>query len=191
MNEKKNIIIIGSSAGGPRILKEIFNDLPKLNGSILLIQHMPGFINQSICDSLNEISHMQVKIAEDKEILKPGNVYVAPSEYHLKLFENERIYLEDSQKINYVCPSIDVTMTSLVPSPNYNILGIILTGMGRDGAQGINYIKQIGGTTIAQDEKTCIIFGMPKEAIATGSVDLILNPAEIKKTIIQTTGVTT
>ena len=184
----KNIVIIGSSAGGPRILKSIFQDLPLLDSVIIIIQHMPKFVNESLCQGLDNLTDMSVVIAQDGEELQSGTVYIAPSEVHLELEENMKVKLSKGDKINYVCPSVDVTMRSLEKQSDSVIIGVVLTGMGRDGANGITHIKRINGVTIAQDEKSSIIFGMPKEAIQTGQVDWVLDPYQIKIKIIELVG---
>jgi two-component system chemotaxis response regulator CheB len=184
----KNIVIIGSSAGGPRILKELFKDLPLLKGSIIVVQHMPKFVNESLTGSLDHLTAMSVRLAQNGDKLQSGTVYIAPSEVHLELVNNNEIKLFQGEKINYVCPSVDVTMKSIINEMNIQVIGVVLTGMGRDGADGIGHIKQNQGITIAQDEKSSIIFGMPKEAIQTGKVDWILNPDQIKFKLIELLG---
>jgi two-component system, chemotaxis family, protein-glutamate methylesterase/glutaminase len=185
----ENLIVIGASAGGPRILKEIFTDMPVLNAGVVLIQHMPKFINESLRQSIAGGTRMKTKIAENQEFLENGTLYVAPSEKHLKLLHNRQIRLFDGDKVNYVCPSVDVVMLSVKPVPGMSSVGLVLTGMGRDGAEGIAHLKHIHGTTIAQDEASSVIFGMPKEAISTGCVDWILPPAEIRKKLIDLVGI--
>jgi len=180
-----NIVIIGSSAGGPRILKKIFTDLPLLRGSIIIIQHMPEFVNKSFCKELNSITEMEVVIPKYSDILQIGKVYIAPSEYHFELIDNSKIRLFKGEKVNFVCPSVDVTMKSIIKKANMNIIGIILTGMGQDGKEGIVHINSIDGTTIAQDKYSSIIFGMPREAIETGCIDYVLNPEQIKDKLIE------
>lgn len=180
-----NIMIIGSSAGGPRILKEIFTDLPLLNGCIVIVQHMPKFINESFCRTLNQTTGMDVQIAKEDDVLHAGRVYIAPSEVHLELINNRTIRLIRSEKVNFVRPSIDVTMKSVQRKSGYSIIGVILTGMGKDGAAGIRHLNEIGGITIAQDEETSIIYGMPREAVATGNIDYILTPPKIKEKFIE------
>jgi len=176
----KNIVIIGASAGGPRILKQIFIDLPRLEASIIIIQHMPKFVNNSLVETLGRYSKFDVKIAEDGDILTSGLAYVAPSEVHLKLVDNRKIRLYQGEKVKFVCPSIDVAMLSIEKSSSGKIVGIILTGMGNDGAEGLCHIKRIDGTTIAQNKETSTIFGMPNEAIKTSMVDFVLPPEQIK-----------
>ena len=184
-----NVVVIGSSAGGPRTLKELFRGLPLLNCSIILVQHMPKFVNDSLTKHLNQLTDMTVEIAKNGENIKRGKVYVAPSEQHLGLINNRIIQLFKGEKVNFVCPSIDVTMKSLKRMPGGKIIGVILTGMGKDGADGISHIKKVGGITIAQDEETSIIYGMPREAFKTGNIDLVLSPGGIKEKLIKLLGV--
>jgi two-component system chemotaxis response regulator CheB len=181
----KMIVVIGASAGGPRILKNVFTGLPALKCSIVLIQHMPQFINESLIQTISECTDMDVQLAVDGQILKDGCVYVIPSEVHAEVVQNRSLRLFKGDPVNYVCPAVDVTMESLRKETGVQHIGIVLTGMGRDGAKGICHIKAIGGMTIAQDEKSSIIFGMPKEAIETGCIDLILSPEEINEKLRQ------
>jgi two-component system chemotaxis response regulator CheB len=183
------IIVMGSSAGGPRILKEIFSGMPKLNAGVVLVQHMPRFINQSLRESISRVTGMAVAVAEDGDMLENGKVHIAPSELHLRLVQNRHIRLIKGEKVNFVCPSVDVTMMSLKPMDGMYLYGVILTGMGRDGAEGIAHMKRIGGVTVAQNQETSAVFGMPKEAAATGCVDHVLSPAEIRERLIQWIGV--
>ena len=189
--ENLNIVIIGSSAGGPRILKKLFTGMPFLNGCILVIQHMPKFVNDSLNSMLDGCTDMTVRIAKDGEKLERGHVYVAPSEIHLELENNRTIRLREGEKVNFVCPSVDVTMKSVKKIPGALLIGIILTGMGKDGAEGIRHIKKMDGITMAQDEKTSVIFSMPREATQTGTVDFILTPDEIREKLVELLGVLT
>ncbi len=184
IDRSKHIVIIGASAGGPRVLKTIFNQLPLLKCCIIIVQHMPKFVNEHIRESLDLFCEMYVKIAEDGEWLKDGVVYIAPSELQIKLKDNRRIHLFDGEKINFVCPAVDSIMKSLHKDHGSQLMGIILTGMGRDGADGISHMKHIGAVTVAQDQETSAIWGMPKMAIDTGDVDWVLNPEEIRKKLI-------
>jgi two-component system chemotaxis response regulator CheB len=176
--------VIGSSGAGLPILTSLFQDMPKLHGSVILIQHMPFYINQSVCKGLAAITEMHVKIAEQDERLMPGTVYLAPSELHLKLVHNNLIRLVGGEKVNYVCPSIDVAMTSLVKAPDLSPMGILLSGVGDDGVKGISHVKGLGGITIVLDKKTTIISGMADEAAATGDVDFVLTPDQIREKLI-------
>jgi two-component system chemotaxis response regulator CheB len=182
------IVVIGSSAGGPRILKTIFTGMPKLDASVIVVQHMPKFINNSLRDTIAAGADMRVKIAEQGDVLTHGTVYVAPSEVHLTVVQNRTIRLFSGEKVNFVCPAVDVTMESLTLELGTSLVGVVISGMGSDGARGTAHIKALGGTTIAQDEQTSSIFGMPKEAIATGCVDLVLDPPAIREALIGLVG---
>jgi two-component system chemotaxis response regulator CheB len=188
MNERI-IVVIGASAGGPRILKNLFTNLPTLNCSIIIIQHMPAFINNSIVQSLDDCTSMTVRLAENNERLKNGMVYIVPSEFHAEVMQNRWIRLVQGDRINYVCPAVDVTMRSLTWEPGFRHIGIVLTGMGRDGADGVCHIQSIGGNTFAQDEESSVIFGMPKEAIASGCIDWVLSPEQIHQKLVDIIGV--
>lgn len=185
MEFSKNIIIIGSSSGGPLTLRRVLAKLPVLDASILIVQHMPKFINDTIRESLSRMTDMRVRLAEDRAMLEDGKVFVAPSEVHMEIEDNRRIRLRQSERVNFVCPSIDVTMQSIRHEPGLSTVGVILTGIGRDGAQGISHIKCLGGTTIAQDSRTCVVYGMPKAAVETGNVDFVLTPEEIREKLIE------
>jgi two-component system chemotaxis response regulator CheB len=175
-----HIIVVGASTGGTRILPIILGRLKPLRACILIVQHMPEFINASFVKTLKMYCPMPVCLASNGTLLQNGVVLVAPGGIHCSLVQNKSIRLWQGERVNFVCPSIDVTMKSLQPpEPGGSITGIILTGMGRDGAAGIIHIKQLGGLTLAQDHASSAIFGMPDEAARTGCVDQVLNPAEI------------
>jgi len=181
----KNIIVIGSSTGGPKTLTTLFANLPRLDASVILVQHMPKFMNESLRKRLDTSTEMEVILAQEGSLLHDGVVYIAPSEVHLELVQNNSIRLFKGEKVNYTCPSIDVTMMSLQKNLNEHFTGVLLTGMGKDGADGLSHIKYIGGVTIAQSEQTCMIYGMPKAAAETGKVDIVLSPQEIKSKLIE------
>lgn len=187
--QPRTIVVIGASAGGPRALKTLFQGMPRLKASVIVVQHMPKFINDSLADSLASATRMRVVIAQNGDRLEDGTVYIAPSEVHLVVRHNRTIRLAHGQKVNYVCPSVDVTMNSLSMEFGASFVGVVMTGMGRDGADGIVHIKRIGGFTLAQDERSSSIFGMPKEAAATGCVDFVLPPDQIRVKIAELTGV--
>lgn len=175
-----NVIVIGASTGGTRVLVELFAALPPLAACVIVVQHMPKFINASLCRSLDGQGPMPVRLAEDGDRLQEGAVWIAPSDCHCHLVGNAAIRLGLGPKVNWVRPAIDVTMQSLcLPPPGGRIIGVLLTGMGSDGALGLAHIKTLGGLTIAQDEKSCAIHGMPAAAVKLGCVDHQLPPAEI------------
>lgn len=162
--------------------------MPLLDGSIVLVQHMIKCANTSLTATLNGITEMDVRLATHGEYLERGVVYLAPSEVHLELVDNQEIQLVNGPKVCYVRPSVDVTMKSIKRNNGDNIIGIIMTGMGKDGTDGISHIKSVGGTTFAQDEKTSVIWGMPKAAIGTGHIDYVLSPDGIRNKLISQLG---
>ncbi len=183
------LIIIGSSTGGPKVLNEIFSMLPVLDATIVIIQHVPTYFDKAIAERLDEISKITVKLAEDREVLSVGTAYMAPALKHLRLAGNTRISLLADEKVNCCCPSVDVAMKSISKNYTGSLVGVVLTGLGRDGAAGIEHIKDLGGTTIAQDERSSVIFGMPKSAIATGKIDHVLPPENICEMLVKIAGV--
>lgn len=170
----RNIVVIGSSTGGLKVLEMIFPRLPVLNSAIVIIQHITPVIDQAFVTSISRVSKMPVRLATEGEVLQHGHVLLAPGGVHLSLINNQRIHLFHGERVNSVCPSIDVAMQSIVAQNGGKVVGVILTGMGRDGAAGITHIKQVGGVTIAQDERTSVIYGMPKAAVETGKIDFVL-----------------
>ncbi len=183
--KKRNIVVIGISTGGPKTLKKFFDGLPLLDASIVLVLHIIKCANKSLCESLDRVTDMNVRLASHGEIMRPGVVYFAPSEVHLELINNKIIQLVDSPKVCFVRPSVDVAMKSVKKTIGDDITGIIMTGMGKDGAEGLSHIKTMcGGVTFAQDENTSVIWGMPKAAIDTGNVDYVLPPESIRNKLI-------
>jgi len=182
------LIIIGSSTGGPKVLNEMFSTLPVLDASIVIVQHVPTYFDKAIAERLDDISKITVKLAEDGEALRAGTAYMAPALKHLRLAGNSRISLSQDAKVNCCCPSVDVAMKSISKNFTGTLVGVVLTGLGRDGAAGIEHIKDLGGTTIAQDERSSVIFGMPKSAIATGKVDNVLPPEKICEMLTRIVG---
>jgi two-component system chemotaxis response regulator CheB len=172
------IVVIGSSTGGPRILPELFARLPPLRAAIVVV------------DTLAKVSPMPVQMVHDQDTLQPGRIYIAPSGKHCAFVRNRILELRDDKPVNFVCPSIDVAMLSLCPpQPMTKIVGVVLTGMGADGAAGLVHIKRLGGATFAQDKATCAVFGMPGEAIKTGKVDHVLPPDAISQMLGQMLGI--
>jgi two-component system chemotaxis response regulator CheB len=184
----KNIIIIGVSTGGPLLLQEIFSSLPVINAAVLIVQHIYPMFDKAISERLNELSVMDVRLAEDGQRITSGTAYVAPSRKYLKLESNERIKLIECNNLDYCRSSINVAMKSLVKHNAGKIVGVVLTGMGTDGAEGITHIKNLGGATIAQDRETSVIYNMPEAAQATGSVDYVLSKEQIGSKLVQLIG---
>lgn len=189
MHTKNTVVIIGASTGGFKIVRKIFSGLPVLNAGIIIVQHMLRSVNGAFKEKLNGDTGMEVKIAEDGDGIEAGKVYIAPSGVHLRLTNNTKIRLFDDGKVNAVRPSIDVTMKSLKSGPEDGIIGVILTGMGKDGVEGIIHIKALGGITVAQDRDTSAIYGMPKAAVETGHVDFALTPEKISDKLTELCGI--
>jgi two-component system chemotaxis response regulator CheB len=166
--------MIGSSTGGLMVLEDLFSRLPILNAAVVIIQHITPLVDRSFVTSLSRVSKMPVSLAQDGANILAGQVYLAPGGIHLTLKRNSVIQLVNGEKVNSVRPSVDVAMNSVIAPAGIRIAGIILTGMGSDGAHGIAHIKKMGGTTIAQDQKSSIIYGMPKAAAETGKIDFVL-----------------
>jgi two-component system chemotaxis response regulator CheB len=185
---KDNIIVIGASTGGPKVLFDIFSKLPPVNAAVLIVQHIIPRYDANFAACLNSMTNMKVVLAGDGNILEKGTVFVAPAGVHLSLEQNTYITLLQGKKVNYCCPSIDVAMKSLVKTGTGTIVGIVLTGMGKDGAHGITHIKKIGGLTIAQDKASSVIYGMPMEARSTGNVDYVLSAGDIGQKLVELVG---
>lgn len=169
------ILAIGASTGGPQALQTIFEALPRsFPVPILCVQHISEGFLQGLIDWLNLKSALKIKIAEVGETPQAGVVYFAPERQHLQLNSRGQIELVQSAPVAGHCPSVTVLFEAVAAHYRRSAVGVLLTGMGRDGAEGLQAIAEAGGTTIAQDEASCIVFGMPKEAIALGAAQNIL-----------------
>lgn len=188
-----SIVAIGTSTGGPKALQEIIPKLPyNINASIVVVQHMPAGFTRSLANRLNSISQIKVKEGENGEKLKRGYCYIAPGDFHMSVEQNKRdffIKLDKSPPISGLRPTADVLLKSVSKLNGIKKTGIILTGMGSDGAEGISQLKKSNSYTIAESEESCVVFGMPKSAINTGNIDLILPLNKIKDEIIKWVGV--
>lgn len=180
----KNIVLIGAAGGGPIAINTIFSEMPKLPASFILIQQMPKYINESFCKNLDQMTQMVVKTAENDEWLQESTIYIAPSEKHITLQNNRKIILSDGEKVNWVCPSMDVLLKSVKLEPQIKIISVILTGLGQDGAEGIVHLKSLNGINLVQSEESCAIYGMPRSAFETEKVDYALSPQQIQRKLI-------
>lgn len=173
----EKLIIVGASTGGTEALKTFLMMMPTDCPAILIAQHMPEMFTKSFATRLDGLCRIRVKEAEDREVIHPGCAYVAPGHLHLMLGYSGVAYiceLSDAPPVNRHRPSVDVLFRSAANVAGRNAVGVILTGMGKDGAVGMREMKDAGAYNYAQDEKTCVVFGMPKEAIARGGVDEVL-----------------
>lgn len=181
MRGESNIIVIGVSTGGPMTLKQVFSGRQPLDAAVIVVLHISRGMDKLIAKGLGAVSRMPVSLARDGEVIRKGRIYVSPGGFHLKLEGNSRIVLYEGERVNYVQPSVDVAMKSLRKPLHGRVIGVVLTGMGKDGAEGIQHVKAIGGFTIAQNQETSAIFGMPKAAAQTGAVDFVLPKEKIWK----------
>jgi len=173
------MIIIGSSTGGPHVLERIFRQVVRVPAAVIIVQHLSSSFVPLLCNHIHEACGAPVIIPSEGDPICTGTIYIAPGGRHL-LVRNNRIFsFSDAEKLHGVRPSIDICMRSLRPEAGTRCLGILLTGMGEDGATGIAHIKKLGGVTVVQEPETCAIRSMPLAAIATGSVDNILSPDSI------------
>lgn len=191
----KKIVAIGISTGGPKALRDVIPQLPgDIPAAFLVVQHMPPGFTKSLAERLDSLSNVRVKEAEDNETVKPGVVYIAPGDYHMKiaLARDKSLTLKLTKDPPYGAhrPSATVMMESLSETGLANIVGIIMTGMGSDGSEGAKRLKEENnGYIIAQDEKTCIVYGMPKVAVELGIVDEVVPLEMITKKITKIVGV--
>lgn len=169
------IVVMASSTGGPATLMQFVPYFPKdFPGAVIVIQHMPGNFTSQFSKQLGEVSQIKVKEAESGEIIVPYHLYVCPGSHHLRVSPTGRVVLDDGARIGGYRPCADVALETAAVYAGHMTIGVVLTGMGNDGARGVQAVKAAGGHVIAQDESTAVIFGMPQEAIKTGAVDQVL-----------------
>jgi len=178
------LVAIGASTGGPQVLAEILAGLPANFGApILIVQHIaPGF-TEGLAQWLGQGTRLGVKLPEPGEAVRPGTVYLAPNGWQMGIRRDGRIRLTKEAAENGFCPSASHLFQSVAEAYGRSAMGILLTGMGRDGAAGLRRLREAGGVTVAQDEETSVIFGMPGEAIRLGAAEYVLAPAQIAAAI--------
>lgn len=183
------IVVIGSSTGGPKSLDMVIPPLPKeFPAPIIIVQHMPAGFTKSLAQRLNKISNLDVKEAENGDILEPGKVYVAPGDYHLGIKQHDKksvIYLEKSEKINNVRPAVDFTLDKVAEIYKDKTIAVILTGMGKDGTKGAFKVKYYNGLVIVESKETCVVYGMPKSVVEEGYADFELPAYKIPEKLIE------
>ena len=172
----KRLVVIGSSTGGPQALQTVITGLPEhFPCPVVVVQHMPAGFTHALAQRLHGISQVEVREASDGEVLRPGCVYIAPGDRHLRIQQEagvRRIVLSDEPPVGNHRPAVDVMYDSVAHLGN-DVVAVILTGMGCDGREGMRRIKQNGGYCIAQDEATCVVYGMPKSVVDAGLADEI------------------
>ena len=181
------VIAIGASTGGTEALRYFLTHTPATSPGILITQHMPPGFTKSFADQLNTICEVTVKEATNGERVMRGHAYIAPGGKHMELYRSGAKYfikIQDGLLVNRHKPSVEVLFNSVAAHAGQNAVGIIMTGMGRDGAEGLLAMKEAGARTIAQDERSCVVFGMPKEAIKLGAADQVMSLEEMPRKVL-------
>ncbi|GAA5175105.1 MULTISPECIES: protein-glutamate methylesterase/protein-glutamine glutaminase [Halomonadaceae] len=184
----EKLIIIGASTGGTEAIRHVLEPLPANTPAILITQHMPGGFTRSFAERLDRLCRISVKEAEDGERVLPGHAYIAPGDRHLKLSRSGANYvvaLDDGEPVNRHRPSVDVLFNSAAKNAGRNAIGVILTGMGKDGAAGLLDMRKAGAHTLAQSEATCVVYGMPREAVAVGGAVETVDLEQMASKIMQ------
>ena len=180
----EQLIAIGSSTGGTEAIRHVLPPLPATSPALLITQHMPPGFTRSFAERLNKLCQITVKEAEDGERILPGHAYIAPGAMHMELARSGANYvvkLNDGPPVNRHKPSVDVLFRSVAVNAGRNAVGVILTGMGNDGAAGMLEMHRAGAWTIAPDEASCVVFGMPREAIAMGGTSEVVDLGHISQ----------
>lgn len=181
----QKLVVIGSSTGGPNALQQVIPRLPgNLPAAVLVVQHMPPGFTASLANRLNETSPLEVCEAKEGDLLQTGKVYVAPGGNHMVLSSKTTIGLNQDPPVHSVRPAVDVTLESAVNYYGPKMVGVILTGMGYDGSKGMAALKKAGGKTVAQDEATCVVYGMPRVVVEMGKADKVLPIQRIADEIV-------
>ncbi|KMJ43497.1 chemotaxis response regulator protein-glutamate methylesterase [Xenorhabdus khoisanae] len=183
----EKLIAVGASTGGTEAIKNLLQFLPVTSPALLITQHMPPGFTRSFAERLNKLSQIAVKEAEDGERVLPGHAYIAPGDCHMELCRsgaNYQIMITNAPPVNRHRPSVDVLFRSVAKYAGRNAVGVILTGMGSDGAAGLLEMKQAGAYTLAQSEASCVVFGMPRAAIQLGAVDEVMDMQKISKAML-------
>jgi two-component system chemotaxis response regulator CheB len=181
------VIAIGASTGGTEAIHELLMQFPADSPGIVITQHIPPIFSQAFANRLNQACALEVKEASDGDTLTPGRVLVAPGNLHMllrKFADGYRVQIKDGPQVCYQRPSVDVLFGSVAEAVGSRAIGVLLTGMGTDGAQGLLRMRRVGALTIAQDEASCVVFGMPKEAIRLGAADRVLPLVQIPASIL-------
>ena len=175
LKKSEAIIALGASTGGTEALEQVIRFLPEDTPPVIVVQHMPAGFTKLYSDRLNHSCKMEVKEAEDGDRLRRGLVIIGAGEHHLRLCKDSQGYYVSSkpgEKVSGHCPSVDVMFTSVAEVAGAHAIGAILTGMGRDGADGLLKMRQAGAFTVGQDKETCVVYGMPMEAYNIGAVEV-------------------
>ena len=180
-----DLVSLAASAGGLKALSEVLSHLPdNFPAAIVIVQHLDPRHRSLMADILSRRTPLTVKQAEEGDCLKPGTVYIAPPNRHLLVNPDGSLSLSQSELVHFVRPSADLLFDSVAASYQDRAIAVVLSGTGSDGVMGVQAIKKMGGTVIAQDEESAEFFGMPNAAIQTGTVDFILPLSEIASALV-------
>ncbi|MBI4906349.1 MAG: chemotaxis response regulator protein-glutamate methylesterase [Acidobacteria bacterium] len=180
------LILVGASTGGTVAIEQLLREFPADMPPIAVVQHIPAGFSKAFADRLNTVCRLNVAEARDGDVLSAGSVFIAPGNWHMELDEAGtafRARLHDGAKVCYQRPAVDVLFKSAVPYAGSDCVAVILTGMGNDGAEGMRLLHQRGAGTYAQNEASCVVYGMPREAVLLGGVDGVGTPAEIAQQV--------
>ncbi len=183
----ERIVAIGTSTGGTQALESILTQLPRVCCGIVIVQHMPEKFTAAFAERLNGLCEIEVKEAGDGDRIRPGRALIAPGGKHLMVRRSGAQYIcqvKDGPLVSRHRPSVDVLFRSVAKAAGANAMGVIMTGMGDDGAHGLLEMLQTGALTVAQDEKTCVVYGMPKEAVKLGAVEQSLPLDQLAEAIL-------
>ncbi len=189
LDKMRDLVIgIGASTGGTTAITKIVNAFPPNMPGTVIVQHMPPNFTRMFADKLNETAKVNVKEAVDGERIIAGHIFIAPGGFHMKVNGSRGEYFlkcYKGKKVNRHCPSVEVLFDSIAKNVGKNAIGVMLTGMGSDGAKGMLAMRERGARTIAQDEKSCIVFGMPNEAFKLGGVEKLVSLDNITSTLLK------
>jgi two-component system, chemotaxis family, protein-glutamate methylesterase/glutaminase len=187
----EKVVAVGASTGGTEAIRQFLSAMPEGCPGIVVVQHMPQGFTRAFSERLDSLCGIRVKEAADKDAVLPGRALIAPGNRHLLLKRNDAGYyveIKDGPLVSRHCPSVDVLFRSAAQYAGGNAIGVIMTGMGDDGSRGMLEMRQAGAYTIAQDEKSCVVFGMPQEAIKAGGVAKVLPLSAIAGEVLKNCG---
>lgn len=185
---KDFVIAIGASTGGTEAIKEVITRFPAAMPGVVMVQHMPSGFTKMFADRLNSLCEMEVKEAEDGDQIVAGRILLAPGAHQMDVYKKDGVYrvrVFEGDLVNGHCPSVEVMMMAVAKVYGRNAIGVMLTGMGGDGAEGMKAMHDAGARTFAQNEETCVVFGMPKVAWEKGGVDKLVPLQEIADEVIK------
>ncbi len=175
LSAQSKVVVIGSSTGGPGALYQVIPNIPAdIPAGILIVQHMPAAFTKSLAMRLNDVSKIKVKEAEPGDIIYEGQAYIAPGNFHMTVVKGNRIQTDQRPPTMGLRPAANYTMMSVADVYGKASIGVVLTGMGSDGTEGVRRIRQAGGKVAVQNEETCVVYGMPKSVVDAGLADKIL-----------------